>query len=206
MTGDRFVDELERRAREALPEAAFRYVRQGARESVTAGEASAAWDDYRFLPRVMRAVTSAHVGTSLLGGSFGTPFGVAPTTMQRAAHPDGEVAMARAAAGAGAVLVLSSNAGSTVEDIGATGATWWLQMYVTAERRTSLPLLRRAVGAGASAVVLTVDTPVVGTKYDGSTSPSPAGSVPTSRPSTARRRATRRRPTSAPTTSSGSPR
>lgn len=167
MIGERFVDGLERRAGEVLPEAVFRYVRQGARESVTAGEAPAAWDHYRFLPRAMRDVTRTHVDTSLLGAPVDTPFGVAPTTMQRAAHPDGEVATARAAAGAGAMLVLSSNSGSSVEDVGATGASWWLQMYLTAERRTSLPLLRRAVEAGASAVVLTVDTPVVGTKYDG---------------------------------------
>jgi 4-hydroxymandelate oxidase len=96
-----------------------------------------------------------------------SPLAVAPTTMQRAVHPDGEVAMARAAASAGALMVLSSNAGSTFEQVAATGVRWWLQLYVTAERRTGLPLLERAVAAAAAAVVLTVDTPVVGTKYDG---------------------------------------
>jgi 4-hydroxymandelate oxidase len=171
MTGDlggrRFLDGLEQRASEGLPEAVYRYVRQGARDGVSAAEATRAWDRFRFLPQVMRDVTEVDTRTSLLGTPVRTPFAVAPTTMQRAAHPDGEVAMGRAAADAGALMVVSSNAGSTLEDIAATGVDWWLQLYVTAERRTGLPLLRRAVDAGAKAVVLTVDTPVVGTKYDG---------------------------------------
>jgi 4-hydroxymandelate oxidase len=109
--------------------------------------------------------------TTLLGTEVATPLAVAPTTMQRAAHPDGEVAMARAAAGAGALMVVSSNAGSTFEDIAATGVSWWLQLYVPAERQTGLPLIERAVAAGARAIVLTVDTPVVGTKYDAAERP-----------------------------------
>ena len=163
----RFLDGLEQRARDVLPEPVFRYVTQGARDGVSAGEAAAAWDRLRFLPQVMRDVTGARTDTSLLGRAVRTPFAVAPTTFQRAAHPDGEVAMARAAAGAGAVMVVSSNTGSTFEDIAATGVDWWLQLYVSAERHTGLPVLERAVAAGAQAVVLTVDTPVVGTKYDG---------------------------------------
>ena len=88
-----------------------RYVRQGSRDGVTAGEAVAAWDRHRFLPQVLRDVTRVHTGTSLLGAHVDTPLAVAPTTMQRAAHPEGEVAMARGAREAGALLVVSSNAG-----------------------------------------------------------------------------------------------
>ncbi|MGH8965827.1 MAG: alpha-hydroxy acid oxidase, partial [Actinomycetes bacterium] len=95
------------------------------------------------------------------------PFGIAPTTLHRAAHPDGEIAMARAAAETGALLVVSSNCGTTFEEIAATGVVWWLQAYVTADRPAIRPLLERAAAAGAKAVVLTADTPVVGTKYDG---------------------------------------
>jgi 4-hydroxymandelate oxidase len=162
----RFVDGLEQRAAERLPEPVFRYLRQGARDGTSAAEAASAWDGFRFLPRVLQDVSEVSMAGSLLGEPVRTPFGVAPTTMQRAAHPEGEVAMARAAADAGAVLVLSSNAGSSFEDVAATGVTWWLQMYVTAERATTEPLLRRAVQAGARAIVLTADSPVVGTKYD----------------------------------------
>ncbi len=109
--GERFVDGLEARAGDLLPEPVHRYVRQGSRDGVTAGEAVAAWDRHRFLPQVLRDVTRVHTGTSLLGTYVDTPLAVAPTTMQRAAHPEGEVAMARGAREAGALLVVSSNAG-----------------------------------------------------------------------------------------------
>ena len=92
---------------------------------------------------------------------------VAPTTLQRAAHEDGEVATARAAAAAGALMVVSSNAGSTFEEIAATGVSWWLQMYVTSDRTRTTDVVQRAVDAGAGAVVLTADTPVVARKEVG---------------------------------------
>ncbi len=167
MTLERFLDSLESRAADLLPEPVLRYVRQGARDGVSASEATAAWDRFRFLPQVLRGVGEVHTGTALLGTPVDTPFAVAPTTLQRAAHPEGELAMARGAREAGALMVLSSNAGSSVEDVAATGVDWWLQMYLTADRRVCLPLLGRAVEAGAKAIVLTVDTPVVGHKYDG---------------------------------------
>lgn len=168
MTGSaRYADGLQERAAGVLPEAVLRYLRQGARDGVSASEATAAWDRYRFLPAVLRDVGAVHTGTTLLGTPVRTPVGVAPTTMQRAVHPGGEVAMAEGVARAGGLVVVSSNAGSTFADIAATGVAWWLQMYVTADRSRSLPVLERAVEAGARAVVLTVDTPVVGTKYDG---------------------------------------
>jgi 4-hydroxymandelate oxidase len=113
---------------------------------------------------VLNDVSRVHTATSLLGTVVRAPMAVAPTSMQRAAHPDGEVAMARAVARADSLMVLSSNAGATFEEIAATGVAWWLQMYVTADRATSRPLLERAVAAGARAIVLTADTPVVGTK------------------------------------------
>ncbi|MFP5252966.1 MAG: alpha-hydroxy acid oxidase [Actinomycetes bacterium] len=163
---DRFAEDLEERAARVLPEPVHRYFRQGARDGFSAAEATQAWQRYRFLPQVLRDVTQVDLTTSLLGSRLRTPLGIAPTTLQRAAHPDGEVATARAAARAGAPLVLSSNAGSTFEEIGATGVTWWLQLYVTADRPSCVPVLERAVAAGARALVLTADTPVVGTKHD----------------------------------------
>jgi 4-hydroxymandelate oxidase len=164
---DRWVEQLEELARAALPEAVHRYVRQGSRDGVSAAEALAAWERVRFLPRVLRDVTEVDISTELLGTPVRSPFGIAPTTMQRAAHRDGEVAMAHAAAASGTLLVLSSNAGSTFDEIASTGVAWWLQMYLPPDRLVCRPLLDRAVQAGARAVVLTADTPVVGTKYDG---------------------------------------
>ncbi len=164
---DRWVETLEEQAREALPEPVHRFFRQGARDSVTTDEATAAWDRFRLLPHVLRDVTEVDTTTTLLGTTLRSPFAVAPTTLQRAAHADGEVGMARAVAEAGSLMVLSSNAGSTFEAVAETGAAWWLQLYLTRDRKVCEPLLERAIAAGARAIVLTGDTPVVGTKYDG---------------------------------------
>ncbi|MEN8704709.1 4-hydroxymandelate oxidase [Nocardioides marinisabuli] len=139
------------------------YVEHGSGASVTAGEATQAWGRLRLHPHVLRDVTDVDPSVALLGRTSRAPFGVAPTSLQKAVHPDGEVATARATAAAGAVMVVSSNAGSTFADIAATGVTWWLQVYLPSDRTLAGPLLDRAVEAGAAAVVLTVDTPVVAT-------------------------------------------
>ncbi|CAI9406897.1 alpha-hydroxy acid oxidase [Nocardioides sp. T2.26MG-1] len=164
-TDARWLDELEQRAREVLPASVLEYVLQGARESVTAGEATAGWRAVRFRPRVLHDVTHVETGVSLLGQPVAVPWGVAPSTLQRAVHPEGELAMARACAEAGSLMVVSSNAGTPFAEIGATGVDWWVQAYLPADRTLAEPMLERAVAAGARAVVLTVDTPVVATKY-----------------------------------------
>jgi 4-hydroxymandelate oxidase len=161
----RWLDQVESLARDTLPEPVFRYVAEGARDEITLRESVAAWQALRILPRVLVDVREVSTSTELLGQPFDLPFGVAPMTLQRAADPEGEVAMARAAAEAGVPLVLSSNAGSTFADVAATGVRWWLQVYVAADRRDSEPLLEAAVAAGASGIVLTADTPVLGTRY-----------------------------------------
>lgn len=92
-----------------------------------------------------------------------TPIGIAPTSLQRAAHPYGERAMAAGARRAGALHVVSSNAGHRFVDIDA-GSPWWIQIYLPPDRASAALVLRAAVAAGATAVVLTVDTPVPGPK------------------------------------------
>lgn len=171
MTPDgRWLQLLEKRARKALPAPVLEYLLQGSRDSVSTEEAGPGWGHVRFLPHVLRDVTDVGLSTSLLGHEVRVPWGVAPTTLQRAVHPDGELAMARACADAGSLMVVSSNAGTTFAEIGDTGVSWWLQAYLPADRTLALPMLQRAVEAGARAVVLTVDTPVVATKYAEGTS------------------------------------
>ena len=156
--------EIVERAREKLAPEVFAYLVQGAREGVSAAEAG--WGRVRLAPHVLRDVTDIDVGTDLLGTGFGAAWGVAPTSHQCVVHPDGDVAMARACAADNVPLVVSSNTGTAFAEIGATGVGWWMQAYLPADRTLAVPLLQRAVAGGARAVVLTVDTPVVGTKYD----------------------------------------
>jgi 4-hydroxymandelate oxidase len=165
ISGERLLAGLEGRAREKLPPAVFDYLVLGAGESVSAAEAVEAWTALRFHPHVLRDVTDPDPSVTVLGHRLDVPWGIAPTTLQRAVHPDGELAMARATAAAGSLMVVSSNAGTPFADIGATGVHWWLQAYLPSDRTLAQPMLARAVEAGARAVVLTVDTPVVATRY-----------------------------------------
>ncbi|GAA0980391.1 4-hydroxymandelate oxidase [Nocardioides aquaticus] len=161
----RWLAGLGEQARARLPREVYDYVAQGAREGVTAGEAAWAWHGHRLHPHVLRDVTDVDLSVPVLDGRAGVPWGIAPTTLQGAVHPDGELAVARATAEVDGLMVLTSNAGVTVEEVAATGVRWWLQAYLPSDRTLAIPLLRRAVAAGAGAVVLTVDTPVVATKY-----------------------------------------
>ncbi len=160
----RWLDGLEERARQRVPEHILEYVLQGAGASITTAEAPGAWARVRLAPRVLRDVTTIDLQTRMLGEVGALPWGVAPSTLQRSMHADGELAMARACAAVGSVMVVSSNAGTRFADIGETGVRWWLQAYLPHDRTLALPLLRRAMAAGAGAIVLTADTPVVGSK------------------------------------------
>ncbi len=158
------LDDLHDRALRRLQPEVAEHFDQGAGAGLTVGEAAAAWDRLRLRPRVLRDVSSISTAATVLGHELATPVMVAPTAMQRAAHADGEVATARATAAAGSLMEVSTNSGSKFADIGATGAPWWLQVYVLRDRGLTRAILDRAVDAGASALVLTVDTPVVGRK------------------------------------------
>ncbi len=156
------VEDLIARAAARLPPSVAAYLAAGSGAQVTLAEATPAWEALRFAPRVLRPVTQVHLRDS--DGLL--PFGIAPVTLQRAVHPDGELATARGAAEAGVPLVVSSNTGTPFAAIAETGVAWSLQTYLPPDRTAIEPLLARAVAAGARAVVLTADTPVVARKYD----------------------------------------
>ena len=162
----RWIDTLEGAAAEKLPEAVHRYFRQGSAGGVSVGEATSAWSAYRFRPHVLNDVSTVDLRTTVLGTPVDAPILVAPSTMQRLADPDGELAMARGVGAARSVLGVSSNAGTTFAELGTTGVPWWLQIYILQNRDLTRRMLDAAVEAGARAIVLTVDTPVVGRKED----------------------------------------
>ncbi|TWD79541.1 4-hydroxymandelate oxidase [Kribbella amoyensis] len=162
----RWIDSLEAAAAEKLPEPVHRYFRQGSAGGVSVSEAVAAWNAYRFRPHILTDVSTVDLRTTVLGTPVDVPVLVAPSTLQLQADPGGEVAMAAGVAAAGSVVGVSSNAGSTFADIAAAGAPWWLQIYVVRNREVTVRMLDAAVEAGARAIVLTADTPVVGRKED----------------------------------------
>src|SRR5690606_2505770 len=97
------------------------------------------------------------------GHQVSMPLLVAPTAFHRLAHPDGELATARATGAAGTIMILSTLSNTRVEDViaAATGPVWF-QLYVYRDREVTRALVERAEAAGCQALVLTVDAPLLG--------------------------------------------
>jgi isopentenyl diphosphate isomerase/L-lactate dehydrogenase-like FMN-dependent dehydrogenase len=156
------VFDYEAAAAELLDPAAFGYFAGGAGDEVTLRDNVDAFGRLQLRPRVLAGVADPSTAVTVLGAELALPVAVAPMAYQRVAHPDGEVAMARAAAAAGTAICLSTLATSTPEDVAATGAIRWFQLYVFRDRGFTAELVARARDAGFTALVVTVDTPVLG--------------------------------------------
>jgi isopentenyl diphosphate isomerase/L-lactate dehydrogenase-like FMN-dependent dehydrogenase len=158
------VHDYELLARERLDENAWEYFRGGAGDESTLRENTAAFARWRLRPRVLVDVAAIDTSTTVLGTAVSSPVLVAPVALQRFAHPDGEAATARAAARAGTIMVLSTSAtmrpGAVAE--AAPDAPRWFQVYVFRDRGVTQSLVDEAREHGYSALVLTVDTPMLG--------------------------------------------
>jgi isopentenyl diphosphate isomerase/L-lactate dehydrogenase-like FMN-dependent dehydrogenase len=151
-------------AERALEPGAFGYFAGGAGDEWTLGENVAAWRRRRLRPRVLVDVGSVSTATTMLGTELALPILVAPVAYQRMAHPDGEVATARAAAAAGTIMCLSTVATASPAEVAAAApqAPRWYQVYVFKDRGVTRAMVDAAVEAGFRALVLTVDTPLLG--------------------------------------------
>ena len=158
------VWDYERLAEEKLDANALAYFAGGAGEEVTLRENVAAFERLKLRPRVLVDLGSVATKTTVLGNEISLPVLIAPLAMQRMAHPDGELATARAAAAAGTILCVSSAATARPVEIAeaAPGCVRWFQVYVFADRAVTLDLVEEACAHGYSALVLTVDTPFLG--------------------------------------------
>jgi 4-hydroxymandelate oxidase len=127
-----------------------------------------AWAQWRFVPRVGRDVAEVSTAVEVLGTKMRSPILLAPCAFAGHAHPDGEFAVARAAATANSTFVVSSSASVAPEEVArsAPGACW-LQVYVPRDEQQVPPMLARAEEAGFGAVVVTVDAPVASIRLHG---------------------------------------
>ena len=142
----------------------FDYLDAGAGDEVARAEACDAWRRYRLRPRVLTDVTEVDTSVELLGTRLTTPVLVAPMAFHALAHPEGERATARGVAAAGSLLTVSTRSSTELEHVHETPAPWWFQVYVTREPAAYRGAVARARAAGATALVLTGDTPVLGSK------------------------------------------
>lgn len=162
---DLSLEELEREARQVIGEMAYAYYSGGADDERLLEGNVAAWSRWQLHPRILAGIDEVSTATTVLGSAVGLPVGIAPTAIQGLAHAEGEVATARGAAAAGALLILSSLATCPLEDVAAAvgeEAVRWMQIYVLRERARTVELVARTVAAGYRALVLTVDAPVSG--------------------------------------------
>lgn len=157
------VSDAEEIARRKLPRAFYDYYAGGSEDERTLGRNRAAMDRWVLLHRVLVDVSHADLSTTFLGASVSMPVGLAPTAFHKLAHPEGEVATARAAGMAGVLMAASTIASSPLEEIAEAGTgPLWFQLYVYKERDLARDLAERAERAGYQALVLTVDTPILG--------------------------------------------
>ncbi|XP_021935507.1 peroxisomal (S)-2-hydroxy-acid oxidase GLO5 isoform X2 [Zootermopsis nevadensis] len=112
----------------------------------------------------MRDVSCRDQSTTVLGTKVAMPIGIAPTAMQRMAHPDGECGNARAVGAMGGVFILSTLSTSSIEEVGAAAPNTvkWFQLYIYNDRDVTRKLVKRAEQTNFRALVLTVDAPVFG--------------------------------------------
>jgi len=153
--------DVKREATARLAPGVLGYYAGGAGDERTLRDNVAAYARRRLLPRVLVDVSAVSTATTVLGTPVALPVLVAPTALQRLAHPDGEPAMARAAAAAGTIYTLSTLATTRPRDVVTDGPRWF-QLYVLEDRGITRALLDEALASGASAVVLTVDAPRAG--------------------------------------------
>ncbi len=143
--------------------ASYDYYAGGAEDERTLAANVEAFSRLVFRPRVLVGADRVDTTTELLGSRLPFPIGLAPTAFNRLAHPDGELAAARAAGSVGALMCCSTMATSSLEEIaGVASGPLWFQLYVYRDREVTKDLVRRAEAAGYRAIVLTVDTPVLG--------------------------------------------
>jgi L-lactate dehydrogenase (cytochrome) len=169
------LDDLRRIAKRRLPAGVFDYIDGGADDERSLGRNTAAFADYEFRPRVLRDISDVDPSTEVLGRRVPLPLVLSPTGFARIADPQGELAVARSAARAQIPYTLSTMGTRSIEEVAdasdsvrASGAAAsgpnrrWFQVYVWRDKGLVRELLERARAAQYEAIVITVDTAVLG--------------------------------------------
>ena len=156
--------ELEKKAAEVLTPQAYDYVAGGASGERTMRANLAAFDHWRIVPRMLRDVSERDLSVELLGHTLPAPVLLGPVGVQGILHADGDLASARAAASLGVPFVLSTVSSRSIEEVSqAMGdGLRWFQLYWGKDHELTASMLRRAERAGYSALVVTLDTAMLG--------------------------------------------
>ena len=158
------LDELEQQAKEQLDQASYDFVAGGAGSELTLRANREAFHKITIIPRVLTGIKEADTSTSLLGQRLSMPIYVTPMANHGVVHAVAEVGSAQGAKKAGTLFVAPTGSTKTMEEVAESikGGPRWFQLYFNKEPEVNRDLLRRAERAGYSAIVLTVDLPVLG--------------------------------------------
>ena len=157
------VEDFEALARERMTQTAYDYYAGGAEDEITLRENREAFKRRLLRYRVLVDVAERDTSTTVLGHALPFPVILAPTSMHKLAHPEGELETARGASSLGALMTLSSISTFAMEEVAAvaTGPRWF-QLYCYSDRSVTEMLVKRAYEAGFTALVVTVDVPLLG--------------------------------------------
>ncbi|OLB38663.1 MAG: alpha-hydroxy-acid oxidizing enzyme [Acidobacteria bacterium 13_2_20CM_57_17] len=152
------VMDFEPAARKILPPAHFGYLSTGVDDDGTARANREGYSRIQIRARRLVDVENIDMSVNLFGTKWNSPIVLSPVSAQKAFHPEGEVAVARAARAKGHLMMLSTVATSSIEDVtAAAGTPVWQQLYPTNVWEVSRAIVKRAEAAGSPAIVLTVD-------------------------------------------------
>lgn len=158
------LSQLEKKAAEVLTPQAYDYVAGSASGERTARANLAAFDRWRIIPRMLREVSERDLSVELFGHTLPAPVLLGPIGVQSIIHPEAELAVARAAASLGIPFVLSTLSSRPIEGVGQamTDAPHWFQLYWGKDHELTSSLLQRAEQSGYTALVVTLDTAMLG--------------------------------------------
>ena len=159
------LNDFELLAQQRLPQPVYDYISGGAADELTIRWNREAFDQIRLRPRILVDVSQLDTRVTLLGHEWAFPIMLAPTAYHKAIHPDGEIATAQGAGAAGALLIVSANATTSVEEIAAAATQpLWFQLYIQRDRSFTRDLVQRVEAAGYQALCVTVDSPLLGAR------------------------------------------
>jgi 4-hydroxymandelate oxidase len=154
--------DFEAAARDRLNPVYFDYFASGAQDEITLAANEVAFRRRALVPRILRGAGPPRLDTTVLGQTTSMPVLMAPTAFHRLACAEAEVATGRAAAAADVIMIAAMLSTVTIEEIAATGAHLWFQLYIQPDLAFTESLVRRAEAAGCRALVVTVDSPTLG--------------------------------------------
>ncbi|MDQ1145785.1 lactate 2-monooxygenase [Bacillus sp. SORGH_AS 510] len=156
-------EELEAKAKEQLEAKPYYYVAASAGAEVTARNNNKSFEKWNIVPRMLCDTSSRDLSIELFGKKFQYPLLLAPIGVQSIVHPEGELATARAAADIGVPLVASTASTYSLEKISEEMGEGdrWFQLYWSSDREIAASMVKRAEAAGYSAIVITLDTPMM---------------------------------------------